>query len=146
VTISHAVLTGHQDPVRSVAFSYHSKLLATGGDDKSVILWLVTTHVSQWEFKAGNQRPDPPVRRSNLTGHQGRLRSVAFSPDRQLLATGSDDKDAMLWGVEDATTPEPLATLTDHKDQVSSVAFSPDGRLLATASADGTAILYHVRM
>jgi hypothetical protein len=145
-TLNHAVLTGHQGPVRSVAFSYDSELLATGSDDKSVILWFVTTYISLREFEVGNQRPNPPERQSNLTGHQAPVRSVAFSPDRQLLATASDDKDAMVWAVDDATTPEPVATLTDHIDQVASVTFSPDGRLLATASADGTAILYNLRV
>ena len=70
-------LTGHTDPVDSVAFSPDGKTLASGSDDDTVRLWDVAT---------GQQIGSP------LTGHTGAVTSVAFSPDGKTLASGSDDR------------------------------------------------------
>ncbi|MEP3334028.1 hypothetical protein [Sedimentitalea sp.] len=75
---------------------------------------------------------------TRLEGHRSWVRSVAFSPDATLLATGSDDGTARLWNL---STGAEVARLEGHGDGVRSVAFSTDGTLLATGSADGTAWL-----
>jgi WD40 repeat protein len=67
--------------------------------------------------------------------------SVAFSPDGQTLATGSNDKTVRLWHV---TTARALRAFEGHPDGVRSVAFSPDGQTLATGSNDQTVRLWDV--
>ena len=62
-------------------------------------------------------------------------------PTPLLLATGSFDKTARLWRVEDGRC---VRTLEGHSEWVSSVAFSADGALLATGSSDKTARLWRV--
>ncbi|HWO17992.1 MAG TPA: protein kinase [Kofleriaceae bacterium] len=76
-------------------------------------------------------RPTRP-RRLTLTGHGGKLWTVAYSPDGRWIATGSSDGTARLW---DAATGAPRAAIP-HDDRVVAVAFSPDSRLLATGGAD----------
>ena len=77
-----------------------------------------------------------------LRGHTDKVRSVAFSPDGQTLASASWDNTIILW---DVTTGQPIGQpLTDHRDMVQSVAFSPDGKMLASASKDNTIILWDV--
>ncbi|KAL4733373.1 WD domain protein [Aspergillus similis] len=72
-----------------------------------------------------------------LEGHSNLVQSVAFSPDRRLLASGSADE--TLW---DPATGALKQTLDGHSDSVMSVAFSPDGRLLASGSNDATVKLW----
>ena len=66
-----------------------------------------------------------------ITAHKGDIRTFAFSPDRKILASGSDDMTIRLW---DATTGNEILTLPTYTNQVFAVAFSPDGKILAGGS------------
>ena len=70
-----------------------------------------------------------------LRAHATYVRSVAFSPDGNLFATGNNDGSIELW---DTQTGENKATLVGHGGGVSSVAFSPKAQILASGSFDRT--------
>ncbi|MBW4631198.1 MAG: protein kinase [Iphinoe sp. HA4291-MV1] len=65
--------------------------------------------------------------------HSNSVRSVAFSADGRILASGSRDKTIKLWDVQ---TAKEICTL-DHFNGVSSVAFSPDEHWLAGGDDSG---------
>lgn len=77
----------------------------------------------------------------NLQGHSDSIRSIAFSPDGKILASGSYDKTIKLWNVG---TGREIYTFQGHSDSVYSVAFSPDGKILASGSRDKTIKLWDV--
>ncbi|MFN3422895.1 MAG: WD40 repeat domain-containing protein, partial [Armatimonadota bacterium] len=76
-----------------------------------------------------------------LEGHTNWVWSVSFSPDGQILASGSYDDTVKLWRVSDGRL---LRTLVGHTSGVSSVSFSPDGQILASGSYDKTVKLWRV--
>ncbi|KAL3432934.1 WD40-repeat-containing domain protein [Aspergillus tetrazonus] len=73
-------------------------------------------------------------------GHYDWVCTVCFSPDGQLLASGSDDHTIKFW---DPSTGELRQTLRGHSGSVCSVTFSPDGQLLASGSDDQTIKLWN---
>ena len=78
----------------------------------------------------------------SIPDHGGSLgESFDFSPDGQLLVTGSWDTSARLWRVSDG---KELQTWLGHSTFVESVAFSPDGKLVASGSLDNTVRLWQV--
>jgi WD40 repeat protein len=81
------------------------------------------------------------IRESNrLSGHSGRVLSVRFSPNGNLIASASADRTIKLWNVNGTL----LKTLKGHRNAVWSVNFSPDGKLLASTGNDGTIKVWNV--
>ncbi|HEY3497743.1 MAG TPA: hypothetical protein VGK73_23760, partial [Polyangiaceae bacterium] len=89
-----------------------------------------------FQFRDG--RLEAPAR---FQGHQGTVQSLAVSGDGRQLLTGSWDRTARLWKLDEAHAPR---VLSGHDASVVSVRFGPGERLL-TASLDGTARIWSTR-
>ncbi|MBI5748729.1 MAG: WD40 repeat domain-containing protein, partial [Nitrospinae bacterium] len=76
-----------------------------------------------------------------LKGHTSNVVTVAFSPDGKTLASGSVDKNVILW---DVAAGSAIKTLKGHTSNVVTVTFSPDGKTLASGSVDKNVILWDV--
>ena len=67
--------------------------------------------------------------------------SVAFSLNSLYLATGSDDKNIIIWSLKNGAI---IKRLVGHTDSVTSVVFSPNSFYLATGSSGKTAIIWEL--
>jgi WD40 repeat protein len=73
------------------------------------------------------------------SGHSAAAYAVAFAPDGNTMATGSDDYTVKLWRVSDGAL---LRSFTGHTGLIRTVAFSPDGSTIASGSGDTTIKLW----
>jgi len=69
-----------------------------------------------------------------LSGHQGAVSSISFSPNGRWLASGSWDKTVRIWNV---STGKEVQTLRPDARAIYSVTFDPHSRWLAAGSEDG---------
>jgi WD40 repeat protein len=109
-------VAGHSDAVTSVAFSPEGTQVLTGGADKLVNLWQISSGAQPRRF----------------SGHTQRVNSVGFSPDGKQIVSGSDDFTARVWNTADATL---VRTLQPCVSPVTAVAFAPNAQLILTAVA-----------
>ena len=123
---------GHLGHITSLAQSSNKKFIASGSWDTIVIIWDAETAKSVW----------------HIEDHGDPVRSVAFSPDGERLATSSGsvfdttgDRTIRIW---DITTKENIRVISDHWGNVNSVAYSSDGNRILSCSYDGTTRLWDV--
>jgi WD40 repeat protein len=80
--------------------------------------------------------------RRTLQGSRSALTKLAWSPDGQTIASGSNDHIVYLWDTQISKLPR---TFTGHTRVVTSVTWSPDGQMLASGSDDNTVRLWNVQ-
>src|SRR5262249_44004252 len=84
----------------------------------------------------GDPAPAEPVilkPARGLVAHSSAVTALAFSPDGRVMASGSWDRNIILWSTTDW---KPRGLLRGHTSQVMGLAFSPDSRQLASTSLD----------
>jgi len=112
-----AVLLGHTEPVRSVAFSSDGRSLVSGSFDRTVKFWDMQTGGVIKTFH----------------GHTNHVWSVSISADCTRIASGSDDLTIRLWDIQ---TGECYCTIK-QQDYVDDVRFSPTDPQCIISISDG---------
>jgi WD40 repeat protein len=113
-------LAGHDDSVRSLAFSRNGKFLASGSDDTTVKVWNLARRSAILTIK----------------GHEDWVNTLAWSGDDSEIVTGSRDGTIKLWGASNGKHIRDLAA-TEGVKRAAKVL--PDGRTLAVGG-DATEI------
>ena len=125
---------GYQESINAIAFSNDGKYLVTGsGNSNSSIntvkLWDVQQHKLIHTFDDHDDQ---------VESHQGRVNSVAFTPNNEYIASGGDDNKIKLWSVKQQKLIDTLTLDSNseqgHQPRVNSVAFSSDGKYLVSGS------------
>nr|MCU0481746.1 hypothetical protein [Anaerolineae bacterium] len=77
-----------------------------------------------------------------LDGQSGFIRSLRYSPDARLIASGSSNGVIRVWDVQSGNI---IHTLRGHNSRVDDLAYHPAGNLLASTSEDNTTRLWNLQ-
>jgi WD40 repeat protein len=113
--------------INALTFSADGSMLAAGGDEGVVHLWLLPK---------GDEAAR--VRHAKMYGHTAWISGVSFSKDGRFVATSSFDGTARIWSLEQGKA---IQTLSGHQGPVSDICCSP-GRTV-TVGHDGTVRIWN---
>ncbi|WFC94016.1 Chromatin assembly factor 1 subunit [Malassezia brasiliensis] len=143
-----ATLARHTGVVNVVRFSPGGDVLASAGDDGTVLFWTRSEQLRP-AFGEGGTSGDPqaPFEKeawrvrlmSRATSQE--LYDMAWSPDGDQLAVGGTDFAVRLINTADGTVVREIA---DHQHYVQGVAWDPLNEFLATQSSDRAVHLYRL--
>jgi WD40 repeat protein/tRNA A-37 threonylcarbamoyl transferase component Bud32 len=111
----------HAGQAFAVDYRSDGKQLASAGGDINK-----PGEIKIWEVRTGKLL-------RILAGHTNAITSLAYHPDKPILASASYDKTIKLWNLD---TGNVIVTLRGHTNNVYHVAFSPKGDRVASASHD----------
>jgi COMPASS component SWD3 len=134
------IIMGHSKGINELAWNPRAPhVLATASDDKTCKVWDVSRfHSSSCPTSSVLTGSHPQTSMDKplveLKGHSNFCFSVKFSPQGNLLVTGSFDETVKIW---DVRTGECISTLPAHSDPVTGVDFNMDGTCIVSSSHDG---------
>ncbi|CAN0877415.1 Chromatin assembly factor 1 subunit FAS2 [Linum grandiflorum] len=125
-------------PVLSVDFHPISGLLATGGADYDIKLWLISP--------AEPEKKTPTATYQNsLSYHGSAINVLRFSPCGELLASGADGGELIIWksqATESGKVWKVLKNLSFHRKDVLDMEWSGDSAFLISGSVDNLCIIW----
>lgn len=118
-------LGGHMGPVNVVSFNKNGKLMATGSEERLILLW-----DSLWR----NTR--------KFEAHKDRINCLVFDNYGRYLFSGSDDKTMIVW---DVTTGKIVKTITNTQ-AVTAIAPTSNFKFVYVAGAEPKIKLYDMML
>ncbi|XP_017753364.1 PREDICTED: WD repeat, SAM and U-box domain-containing protein 1-like isoform X2 [Eufriesea mexicana] len=123
----------------------HTYLLATGGNDSLVKLWLITVCKENMLATGGIGNSGGNIRyeeKKSFTGHGGNVTCVRFSQiQSEILGSVATDRTARIWSVYSGSC---LYVLEEHESLVTACAFSEDTSLFITGALDKTLLIWKI--
>ncbi|KAL8566416.1 hypothetical protein ACOMHN_011994 [Nucella lapillus] len=128
-------MDSHLGCVNCVRWSENGKFLASGGDDKLIMIWQTSRGFGSGKSFGSNVTIVEHWRSvATLRGHVGDVLDLAWSPHDVWLASCSVDNTIVVWNA--LKFPEQVAVLKGHSGLVKGITWDPVSKYLASQSDD----------
>ncbi|MBN3289253.1 HIRA protein, partial [Polypterus senegalus] len=130
-------MDNHLACVNCVRWSNNGVYLASGGDDKLIMVWRRAAYIGpSTVFGSSSKLANVEQWRcaTILRSHTGDVMDVAWSPHDAWLASCSVDNTIVIWNVR--KFPEIIATLKGHTGLVKGLTWDPVGKYIASQADD----------
>lgn len=118
-----ATLKGHTESILALAIDKEGTKLASGGEDRVIIIWDIIKF----------------VKLKSLLGHNSAISALVYSTDSTKIYSGSWDLNIRVW---ELTKKSSIAILEGHKDLIRAIRVTPDGTTLISAGDDKLILLW----
>jgi WD40 repeat protein len=128
------VYRGHTDAVQMVKWSPDGTTIASGGNDKRILVW-----------RADMKSASRAAWGTGVTvygGHSDIIRDLAWSSSGKYIASASDDMTVQIW---DATNSQNVLTYRKHPGHVYGVAWSNDDKLIISGGSDRSVQIWNTQ-
>ena len=130
-------MDNHLNCVNCVRWSPDGKYLASGGDDKFIMIWQIARYAhGVTNPYAGSSNSETWRCAATLRGHSGDILDLSWSPKHPYLASCSVDNTIIIWNTNKWN--EVIHTISGHTGLVKGVSFDPIGKYLSSQSDDKT--------
>lgn len=130
-----SVLSAHSGAVLCNRWSNDGKYIASGGEDRRIVIWKQTTSKISFNSAFGSKNVENWTQHAILPGHNQDVLHLEWSPDNKYLASCGLDAAIIIW---DALTFKVVKKITQHSDFVKGIAWDPVGKFLCSQSNDKT--------
>ncbi|XP_018099608.1 protein HIRA isoform X2 [Xenopus laevis] len=130
-------MDNHLACVNCVRWSNNGAYLASGGDDKLIMVWKRSGYIGpSTVFGSSSKLANVEQWRclSILRSHSGDVMDVAWSPHDAWLASCSVDNTVVIWNA--LKFPEIISTLRGHSGLVKGLTWDPVGKYIASQADD----------